>query len=286
MKMSVSRMLKWLRCPRSYWYRYIAKASSIFTPANLIFGKCVDEAANEYFRALVKGQTHDMVGHFEHDWLEAMQISSVEFSSTHDEESMLKMGKRIAEIFPGKWSETNLFPLIDPAGNAAVQWDLEAPIGNGIILRTLPDVAVVDMDTGKTGVIDIKTGAAEHTPEHTLVDDQLTAQQLTVEANPDQTGIRHLDFVGYFDLIKRKVPTSNRGKGPSASLVKVNRRPKHMIDELKAKMIWAASAISQGEYPRTPMQPFDSPCSMCEYRTHCIEGKDADLVFASDEKVA
>jgi len=76
------------------------------------------------------------------------------------------------------------------------------------------------------------------------------------------------------------------GKGPAGELMRVQARPNHMIEELKQKFKWASRIINQGEYPRTPMQPFDSPCGMCEYRTHCIEGKDSDLIFAASDKAA
>jgi hypothetical protein len=130
--------------------------------------------------------------------------------------------------------------------------------------------------------LDLKTSAIAYGEEFLLSSDQLTDYQLLTEGNSDQLGLDEsgVKSVGFFEGIKRKVPKTNRGKGPEFLQPLIGpKRSAERLAERKQKLIWMGEDIRRGRFPKRPRMAYNTPCAMCEFSKFCLKGSKEGLVF-------
>ena len=265
-----STVLKFDECPSQYYFSEVEKLRSKATSANLPFGTAVHEAMTGYILATVSGKPFDPVAVFESYWDHAIENETLEFSSIWDEDSMRQTGKRLVEQFPEIWDNSGLSPLIDSKG-PVVERRFETTIRPGVVLTGQPDVVAVNSDA-EVIALDLKTTASEYDPIFLLASEQLTAYQVLLDAHSDELGIEGVDRLGFVELLKKKIPKTSRGTGPVIKAPHlVNARSTSMVRDYEEKVLNTAKDIASKRFPRRPRMAFNSPCSMCDFRSYCLQ---------------
>ena len=276
---SASMIHLWQNCPRAFYYSYVLQLMNEIVSANLPFGSCVHEATTGYIIAAVKGAPYDRVQVFVEAWNNAINSRPIEFSSVWDHEAMKATGIKLVELFAQRWESLNLFPLLDEKGEPMVERPLRARLPNGIELYGIQDCVAMDLDA-KVAIVDIKTPAASSPEGFVELADQFTHYQILNESNRDSLGIDQVDKLGFFELIKRKVPKAGgHGKGPQIEGVEWSpRRSDRAVAEFCDKVEWMMDDINRGRFPKTPRMAWNTPCSMCDYKNLCQNNDKSGLV--------
>src|SRR5690606_24919605 len=147
-----------------------------------------------------------------------------------------------------------------------IERDLEVDLGNGVRLRNKLDLAVFDRH-GRFGVPDVKSTKSASSQEFTLQADQLTAYQLAVLAHAKELGLPEVEFVGFWEFLKRSVPKriSGKAQGPVINAPEeVRARTQKALEEYLSKVHHVARQVRAGWFPKTPRMAFNSPCSLCD----------------------
>ncbi len=276
---SASMIHTWQNCPRSFYYHYILNLRQEVISANLPFGSCVHTATTGHIIAKAKNIPFDRKKVFREAWEKAIKEEAMEFSSIWDKDSLAATGEKLVEMFAAEWDKLNLFPLFDSKGEPVVEQPLRALLPNGIELYGIQDFAGMDIDAN-VAVVDLKTPASESPEGFVMVADQFTHYQILNEANRDELGIEKVDKVGFFEMLKRKVPKAGgRGKGPQiAEMEWANRRSNQEITEFCEKVEWMIDDINRGRFPKTPRMAWNTPCAMCDYRKYCQNNDKSGLI--------
>jgi len=265
-------------CPFAADLQYNQKIKSSAISSNLIFGTAVHDAIGKSVLAKASNLSFDPVAQFLLKWDEAIENSTIHYNTTMKEADLRATGTILCEKFGDAWEATGFVPVVDDKGFLAER-KLEVEILPGVILTGTPDVVAMNSD-GEVFIIDFKTPATRSPELFMNVSDQLTAYQILVENNPS-LGIPAIDRVGYIELLKKKVPTTSRGKGPviCSPVLSKTRRNQEQIDAFTKKVAWIVEDMKRGRYPKRPRMAFNNPCSLCEYKKLCHEGDSDGLIF-------
>jgi len=278
LSLSFSALNKYEICPRQYAFHYKDGLRTSVEPANLLFGGALHEALTTFIAEHAKGNVIDAAVLFQDKWNEAIKGNVVDYSSTQSPESLHDTGTELARQFPSFWDNSGLTALIGPDGEPLVERKLTMRVVPGVNYRGYLDVIAMTAD-GEIVIIDLKT-ALTPAPESTLlIGEQLTDYQALVESNKDRLGIESVSQLGFIELLKRKVPKSDRGKGPE--IVGPSLTPARTPDELKerkAKIGYLADQIAKGAFFKKPGIAFNTPCSMCDFKDLCLHGSMDGLV--------
>lgn len=278
MIVSFSRLHKYETCGAAYFYQYVRRLSPDKVSANLVFGKALHKGITDYIAGHAVGNAVNPVLIFEREWARLLSNTIVEFSATQTPVAFHATGVFLASQFQGFWEQSGLTALIDPKGESMVEQKLTMQAAPGVELLGYLDLLALTAD-GEIANIDLKTTLVPASEHMLLLGEQLTDYQMLAEANASRLGIEKVDKVGYIDLLKRKVPKGNRGKGPEIigpSLVPA--RSEEMQRERRAKIGYLATQIKKSVFFRNPGMAYNSPCSMCEFRNLCMYGSMDGLV--------
>lgn len=281
--LSPSKLSDYETCGYAYARKRIDYWQEEVDAHSLAFGGAIDEACDAHIRGLVYGQAVDPVEVFDAKWDEAVR-RNMTFNANHDENSLRAMGRVMMQRFPAAWEATGFTVVIDPQGEPVMQRDLEIELPNRVVLRTKLDV-LVNTPHGTIANIDLKT-AAQRYPEYlTPLSEQLTAYQIAVDAHAASLGISQVEELGFIEMIKRAVPKTKKGEGPTVEPpVLVPRRSDAVIAEYLQKVQWVAEDIRRGRFPRRPRMGFNTPCGMCFLREHCASGDDDGIIKPETQK--
>lgn len=276
---SASMIHKWQNCPMSFYYHYILQYRSEVTSANLPFGTCLHTASTGYIVAKLKGLPYDCVEVFRDAWDATLAKEAIEFSSRWDRDSMAATGERLLDLFASKWDDLNLIPLIDDKGEPLVELSLSATLPNGVKIYGIQDFAGMDIDANVV-VVDIKSPQTASSEHFLAMSDQLTMYQLLNEANKDKLGIEQVDRLGFFEMLKRKVPVKRtKVTGPQIADIEWNpRRTSQEIEEFCNKLEWMLEDINRGRFPKTPRMAWNTPCDMCDFKGLCQNNDKSGLI--------
>lgn len=271
-------VLKFDECPRAVKYQ-LEGWTAAEESANLVFGSAVHSACTTWLIKETQGMSFDPVRSFERAWLNALETKAIAFNSQMGPDDLLATGRKLCEMFPEAWRKLGMVPAITEQGVILVEHRLQAPLGEEVILSTQPDIVAFNQK-GVLVSIDIKTPAAASGPHFPKVAEQLTAHQLVIDANGEKLDLPPVGEVGFLELIKRKVPAAGKkGKGPEIAPLKcVPARSPEVVNEYRQKVLQTARDIRAGKFPRRPRMAHNSPCDMCEFRVHCIDGETTGLV--------
>lgn len=276
-----SHLLKHDDCPRAYYYQYVLGILPRIMSINLPFGTSVHDASTEFLKFQALGQAYDPVAAFEKDFEDRLNSTAIEIPSGRSEEDYLRMGKLLVERFPPAWEKTGLSVLIDPNGEPVIERTLRARIAPGIILSGTPDIFTINED-GDVGVPDIKTPAQVSSPIFSEASEQLTSYEILAEnpTNREALGIDQIDQLGFLEGIKKLVPKSNKGEGPTWQPIHWS---ESRSDEAKQEVIRKAVDLKRnherGYFPKRPRMAYNTPCDMCDFREFCHKGNPEGLMF-------
>jgi RecB family exonuclease len=282
-KLTPTGVLTFEDCPRQYHYRYIRQAKRRVASTNLVFGQVVHEVLEEYLRGWLNGQTVDLVDEFTTRWLRQTADQELEYPSQWSPADLLASGQCLMQQFPQVWAQTGFIPALDATGEPLIERRLRTTVAPGITLSGKVDVVVLDRDL-MVHVLDFKTPSQISPAGFPAHADQLAAYQLLIEAQAKSLGFsddeRPLAGLGFMELVKRKVPSTRRGQGPTIEkpVLSPALQPTALA-EYGRKLAWIADDLQAGRFPKRPRMAHNTPCTGCDFRTHCWTGQDPDLVL-------
>jgi hypothetical protein len=265
-------------CPYKAKLQYVDQIKTTAISSNLVYGTAVHDPIAKYLTAHTSGLNFDMEAQFLMNWDNAVKTQTIRYNSTTKADDLREMGKLHCQRFPAAWTQTGLVPVVDEKG-FLIERTLQYEILPGVILTGTLDLVAMDAD-GRFIIIDFKTPASESPELFVEMSDQLTAYQILVENNPS-LGIPAIDQLGYMELIKKKVPKTNRGTGPVVNqpLLSNGPRSKEQIEAFVQKVAWIVDDMKRGRHPKRPRMAYNTPCSLCEYQNYCHNGETEDLIF-------
>lgn len=281
--LSPSGLASYENCPNAYYLDRVLKVRTRRTSSNLGFGGAAASAMEGFLQGQLRQQWVDPVNLFVEHWRMFTNSHDVVYKRGLSKEDLNAIGIRLMELFPKAWAKTRWSVVVDNKGEPLIERKFMVDIGNDVVLVTKLDVVVRD-DEGKIYIIDMKTPSSPSSVAFTLMGDQLTAYQIAMMTYGPLLGVGEVAGVGYWELIKRKIPQGNRGEGPVIhDPIKVAPRSNGQLQAFVEKAHETADRIRASRFPKTPRMAWNSPCSSCELSSLCISGETKDLVFPSDE---
>lgn len=262
-------------CRRLHWYRSVARVRTVFKAAALSFGTCVDTTLRDYLMAVSQNAVPpDPVDAFTRRWKHACESAPMTFSATQSPEALEQMGRLMMEAFPDRWDETRWTVAKDAAGAPMLDRRFRVQLGPALYLTGLLDLAIYTQD-GAFALVDIKTGASAHTERFAKLSDQLTSYDLLLHAHGRDLGLPELERLGFLTLLKRK-------KTVRIETALVAARTRDELEEFIRKCGYIADDLRRGRYDRCSRLAHNSPCGLCDYAAHCIDGDSDGLLFPED----
>ena len=286
-----SMILKHDDCPAAYDYQYVQGIRTDSVSVNLSFGTASHAGATGWLEADALGKHFDPVDAFKAEWKKALENEVLSFPSDKTPEDYEKIGLRLMESFPESWKASGLTVLIDPQGQPVVERRLQSRIAPGIILSGQPDVFAVNEDFDVV-LPDIKTPASPSAPFFATASEQLTSYQLLAEDEKNKAllGIDRVDLLGFYEGIKRKVPKTKDGKGPTwEKPLLASRHSDRQVNDLVRKAMEMKRDHDRGYFPKRPRMAFNTPCAMCDFRNWCHNVDPTGLVWKkkkTDQEIA
>lgn len=275
-KLSHSRKQCMLTCGKKYQYQYIQRLESETKSANLGYGSAIHTAISAYLTAKAFGADIDPVPIFEREWGEFAQ-GDVSYSSIWDEQKLLETGRKSLQVFMEDWATRGWTVVLDPNGLPVLERTLEAVLPNGITYTVVLDAMVRDSND-KVIIVDFKTPAQQSMDAFAGLSDQLIGYQVTVEANKAELGIKQVDGLAFYELLKRAVPKTTRGEGPK---IHVNEprmsRTQEDVDDFIRELGFVMQDIQNKRFAKRPMDGFNTPCSMCDFVKLCLRENDPTI---------
>jgi len=277
MRISPSASLKFDDCPRSYQFQYIEGYRQEITNSNLIFGTTMHACIEEYLKELtLTGREIDIMEVFDEKWTDVRNTMSVSYNATMGYDDLKDTGLSLCSQFPEAWKKSGLIVLLEQSGKPCLELKVVVEV-QGITLSMKLDALCMNMD-GEIVVIDFKTPATATGYELARASDQLTAYQIGCEQIAESLGIEEVHSVGFFELVKKKVSKTGRGKGPVIEPpLLIPAKSEQEKGEYIHKLQWMRDDIDRGRFPKRSRMSYNSPCSMCDYRGLCQDGNVAGL---------
>jgi hypothetical protein len=119
---SYTQIAHYLRCPRSYRYRYLDGWREKDSRAGLLFGRCFEKALEAYFRG------EDCAAALHQEW-GAFRYASLDFKQGKTWDRMLHQGVHLLE----KFARDNRVEIAEPRQNLQIKLTRELPNGNEFI---------------------------------------------------------------------------------------------------------------------------------------------------------
>lgn len=281
--LSPSGIATYENCPRAYQFDRILKVRTTERSAALGFGGALSSAMDAFSRSTVTGAWINPVPIFEHHWKDFTANNVVKYPSKSSEEALTATGVRLMELFPQAWEREGLTVALDSAGEPMIERKLIVDIGKSTRLVTKLDLMAYNRDW-ELALIDEKSTAKVTDVRFALMGEQLTAYQLAVTAHSEKLGIGPPDRLAYWELIKRAVPKTDRGEGPTIEPIReVAARSDEDIDTFVTKVQSIGDRVRNREFPKTPRMAYNTPCMMCDYLDICSQRRVEGYNFPSEE---
>jgi putative RecB family exonuclease len=220
-------------CPKKWHYRYVVKIPQ--EPKHFFsFGKSMHSACEFFHGSGERAPSlEDTIDFYRRSWL------SEGYQSDEQELDYYKQGLDILEQYVRVNSDGFKPPLF-------VEFEFNTEI-EGVPIRGFVD-RIDEHKDGRISIVDYKTG--RKIPWSRLANDkQLTMYQMACE-----------------HVLGREVQSLSLYHLPSLSDMRVGRREKPLVDELKQQLIDVSEAIKDEKFDPTPSDP---ACRWCDYRNIC-----------------
>ena len=276
--MSVTDLLSFSSCGYQYYINKILRLSPGTRSVDLNFGSVIHKCIEYIIECLHFERPCDFEDYYSQIWEKKIAKADVIYPMHWDEASLKLTGLHLLRQFKGMWPDIGLIPLTDANNNPMQELLMEANMGEGVILRGKLDLMAFDV-AANLCVIDHKTPKTSMENKSFLsLSDQLTGYQTLVDYNSDRLGTQPVDKLGYLELLKKKVPTTGRGVGPTVNKPKlVPRRSKEVLDHFRDRVLWAAEDIRKGRFRKNALMAHNTPCAMCDYANFCTTGDSEGL---------
>ena len=288
MRVSCSKVQTVDDCGIKYDLRYNKRYTTLARPFALFYGTVVDRAVSAYVHNHALGQDFDIMKKFEETFDEEIAKNEIVYPQHWDADIARKAGRLHCERFPEVWEKSNLIAAIDPQGIPIVQRRLVAPLPQNHELELVLDCLVMDTNTGDTAVLDFKTTSSKLSPESPFAHNsfQLTTYQYGADYEfSDYMG--PVSNVGFMEFVKRKPPTSSRGKGPTVEMPEFYpRRQQEQLNDMLRTFVWRAEAITKKQFSRPTNGAFNSPCESCEFARLCTHGDTQGIIVRAARRAA
>ena len=237
---SYTQIAQYVRCPRSYRYRYLDGWSERDTKANLIFGRCFEKALAAYFRG------EDCTAVLFHEW-GAYRDAGLDYSQGDSWDKLVHQGVHLLQMF----ARDDRIRILNPDKNLQLKMLRSLPNGDEFLAYI---DAIGELD-GQRFLIDWKTTASRYTeePEGLLsLDPQLTCYSWI-------TGIPDVALVVF---VRKRFPEIQYLK---ASITEAQR------EQFGQLVHSTASRIEAGEFlPHSGIRFPMNGCTSCPYLGLCL----------------
>ena len=279
-RLGASRLQTYETCERQYYFQYVEKIKTTYTDANLAFGHAMHTATEAWLRGLYASNPIDIAERFSKAWHDQLETQEIQFSTEWTDTKMRDAGLMLAERFPPFWRTTGFVVLQDSLG-PIMERELHVPLDEFILVNKTD--LVVGTEDGQVISFDTKTPRQLSPEGFVHLAEQLTISQIALEHHGAALGIERVDGLGYIEGVKKPVPKTSRGEGPTWHVSEISpRRSDADVREYLQKCAWRARQIRAGQFPKRPGYAHNSPCNgMCRYRRYCQNGDKTDLVFPS-----
>lgn len=259
----------------------LAGIRPLVSPAVTVFGTCIHTCVQEHITGLTPARL--LADRFQVLWEEARCANVLSYSQNESFESLLETGRALMELFPVWWQLSGLRPIV-------VEKRLDCTIAPGVVLSCQPDLiaeaTVFRFDEfgfpmlrpGEIVIIDWKAPKQRSSAVFAQRSTQPTYYLHNGNAHSSLLG-GYVIKVGYAELLRKKVPVTDRGEGPVIAPLNVYGRSEALVSDAIAKAIKVAGAIRRGEFHRRSGMAFDTPCDMCGYAQACLTGDPEGLVL-------
>jgi hypothetical protein len=262
-----SDILSYEACPQQQLLKNQWRPAT--TSINFGFGKAFHEGAETIALNSISAEKKSGIDSFDQKWAVESIRPGVIYKEGNTAETLQELGHACINAFDGLWQETGLIPWVSPDGNPLVEKRLFADIGDGLILTTQPDLVCLGFD-GDISSDDIKTARAASPEDFAEIADQLTCQQVVLDANAEEHGFSQVDSLSFLEITKQKTPKAQRLKSGRRS----NRQVREYLDKVKR----IADDMNNGYYPKRSLMAYNSPCGLCDFRALCHKGTTTGLV--------
>jgi hypothetical protein len=274
--LSFSQAQTMATCGRQYRYRYVDRLEPLETSVALPVGTAVHEAVTAYVHHHALYESFDILSKFEESWTRWTSGRRLKFPAFWDIDSLHASARRLVELFPAAWEQSNLVAVIDADGVPIVERELIVPVSHDVKVKARIDILARDLVTGKIGLTDVKSTSAVHDEAFGLNSMQLTTYQHAVEyvygdQLRDQQGDAGpvIEHVGFLELVKRKL--SAKGQGPTVEPPKwYPRRSERDVQEMLTAYRNIASDVRAQRFDRPFASSFNSPCNTCDFARLCV----------------
>jgi len=254
--LSASAIGKYLRCPRSYSYRYVDHRIPETRASSLVFGSAIHTALAFYYSALRRIDPEpglaELCDVFRGAWAEGLDDGiPVLFGDNEDADKLTDLGVRMLGAFIEK------APLYPEVIEVEMPFSVElADPETGEVLPRLVGVldAVVREREGGYAILEHKTAAKRWTEDKLAFDNQLTAYSLAAP----QLGLDNATVV---------VQVLLKTKNPDLVLY----RP-HRSDADRRDLVDIVRGITRAVRAEAFHPIRDWHCRGCEYASACVAG--------------
>lgn len=283
---SPSSIAQYENCPKQYEYERILKIKPTLVSANLGFGDAIAKAMEAMLKGEAAGYRVNPLPVFLWKWKQFCDSNAVDYKAGMSSKALTEIGVRLLDLFDAKWKASGFSVALDSEGEPLLERKLQANLGDGVVLSGKLDLGVLTR-ASEFMVLDGKTPANASSEGFTLQADQLTAYQLLVMVHSRLLGLPAVQGVGFWELIKRPVPTTNRGIGPEVhDALIVAPRTAGQLAEFVTKAKSVAGKIRNKEFPKTPRMAWNSPCNSCTFSKACSTGDMTGLVEPAQSTLA
>ena len=122
MTYSYTQIAQYLRCPRSYRYRYLEGWKEKDSRATLLFGRCFEQALGAYFRR------EDSTAALFTEWAKYQEVQ-LEYSHGDSWERMFRQGVQLLE----RLAQDNRIEVTSPSRNLQIKLERSLPNGNDFV---------------------------------------------------------------------------------------------------------------------------------------------------------
>lgn len=259
-------------CGYRFKLQYIDKLESKFRSANLLYGNAVHAGIAATLTALaLTGQMIDPIPAFQDYWDNGLRHSDyvTEFSSTWTPEGMKAAGELSLRRFMEDWRQRGWEVVIDAEGMPVIERELVVALPGDIVFKCILDALVRDAQ-GRIIVVDFKTPSDAAMDGFAELSDQLLGYQVACDAHAQSLAIPAVDGMVFYELIKKNVPKTSKGTGPSIHVAEpAKRRPPERIAEWISEMQFVAEDIRRKRFNRRAADSYNTPCELCDFASAC-----------------
>jgi hypothetical protein len=259
-----------------YKLRYVDRLERKIKTANLGFGDAIHQGASAVLTAQSFGLEADALPVFDGAWKDFV-AQPVEYSSIWSEEKFAQTGRALLEKFVEDWRTRGWTPVVDPDGNPIIEREFKVLLPGNITYIAIID-AVVRTADGKIIILDFKTPGSASMEGFASLSDQLLGYQVVINAHKATLGIERIDGLLFYELIKRPPSKSGRGEGPTLHVDEpVPPRSDTDVAEWIQELQFVADDIRRGRFSKRPMDAYNTPCELCDFKNRCLGVASDDL---------